>query len=370
VARAHEHRFTDLRPLLARDPSAFAALAPPAREALLGRAVDHGLLSAVATCLPPGDAALRLRFDRLATAARLRDARNRAVLEEALAALASAGITPIALKGPVLADRLHAEPALRASTDLDLLVREADLDRAAEALGAVGFGRGDAEVDAYQRRRHHHLHLHRPPGPDVELHFRAHSAFGVFPEAEPWARALTWRTGRGTPVVVLAAEDELVYLAVHAAGHLFQRAGWLLDVWLLLERHPALDWAAVADRARAYGCRRPLAYALLALRDLGAPVPPGPHLALAARRRHLADRLSAAAVPRLQRSRRLGVALWVAFHLVLMDRATSAAGWIGGEALLRLRRAAHLPVRRLTRQLGRRRGLGPSGISRNGPTER
>lgn len=349
MAHAHEHSFTDLRPLLAREPSALAALAPPARVALLGRAVDHGLLSAVAACLPRGDAVLRARFERLATATRLRDARSRAVLEEALAALAQAGITPIALKGPVLADRLYAEPALRASTDLDLLVRDADLDRAADALGGVGFRRGDPAVDAYQRRRHHHLHLRRPPGPDVELHFRAHSAFGIFPEAEPWARAVAWRTARGTPVAVLAPEDELVYLAVHAAGHLFQRAGWLFDVWLLLERHPALDWAAVADRARAYGCRRALAYALLALRELGAPVPPGPHLALGARRRRLADRLSAAAVPRLKRSRKAGVALWVSFHLVLMDRATSAARWIAAEALLRLRRAAHLPVRRLTR---------------------
>ncbi len=338
---APEGRFADLRQLLAREPSAFAALAPPARQALLGRAAAHALLPAVAACLPPDDAALRTRFERLAAAARLRDAHNRVVLEEALRALAGAGIVPIALKGPVLADRLHAEPGLRASTDLDLLVRAADLERALAALLAIGFQRPAPLHEAYQRRRHHHLQLHRAPGPDIELHFRAHSSFGGFPEAEPWIRAVPHRTAAGTPVLLLAPEDELVYLAVHAAGHLLQRAGWFLDLWLLVERNPSLDWEAVAARAAAHGCQRPMAYALGALRDLGAPVPDGPHLALGGRRRRLADGLSAAALAAFPRSRKVGVLLWIAFHLVLRDRGWSVPRWIAAEAGWVLRRRAH-----------------------------
>jgi hypothetical protein len=358
VAHASEHRLADLRPLLARDPSTFAGLSPPARDALLTRAAAHGLLPAVAACLPQDDATLRARFERLAAAAHLQDARNRAVLEETLGALDRVGIVPIALKGPVLADRLHAEPGLRASTDLDLLVREADLERAIAALLPLGFQRSAPLLEAYQRRRHHHLQLHRAPGPDIELHFRAHSSFGSFPEEEPWARAVPHRTTRGTAVLTLSPEDELVYLAVHAAGHLLQRGGWILDVWLLLERHPTLDWETMAGRAAAFGCRRALAYALLAMRALGAPVPDGPHLALGEGRRRLADLLSAAF---LARTGKLGTAFWVAFHLALRDRTWTVPGWVVGEAGWVVRRRAHLLARGLTRVRPRRRDLGPSG---------
>lgn len=351
-----------------------SGLSGAARQALLADAVAHGLLTGVAACLPADDPGLRRRFESLAVAARLQDARNRDVLEEVLGLLRADGILPIALKGPILADRLYPEPALRVATDLDLLVREDDLPRATAALLAAGFHRPPPLVDAYQRRRHHHVHLSRARGPDVELHFRAHSDFGRFPEGEPWARAVSHRTARGSEVRILAPEDELVYLAAHAAGHMLARAGWLLDLWLFVERTPALDWSRVAERAAAYRCRRASAYALLHLQTLGAPVPQGPHLSwLGGTRQWVADHLAAATLARQKSLGFLdlrGKLQWTAFHLVLRDRAWSAAGWVAGEAAWVLRRRAHLVSRILTRLGLRRVGLGLSRISRNRPTAR
>ena len=55
-----------------------------------------------------------------------------------LAALSEAGIVAMPLKGPFLSERLYGDAALRSSTDIDLLVPVADLDRALLALEGAG----------------------------------------------------------------------------------------------------------------------------------------------------------------------------------------------------------------------------------------
>jgi hypothetical protein len=345
----------DLRPLLRREPAPFAGLSPAAREALLAAAVRHGLLGAVAGRLPPGDAPLRQRFERLAAAVRLEDALLRRTLEEVLAALGGAGVSPVALKGPALADRIYPDPSLRPATDLDLLVPEAALEQAAAALLRIGFIRPAPLVEAYQRRHHHHLQLLRPLGPAVELHFRPQSGFGAaFPAAELLARARPHRSG-GAALQVLAPEDELVVLAVHAATHLAERGAWLLDLVLYLGRHPDLDWAEVLGRSRAWGCARPLAWSLGRLQALGAAVPAEALAPLGRARRAACDRLARAALRR--RGRRAG-ALRLAFDLALRDRPLSASAVILREAAWALRRRVRRP--------GRARPS-PGPASREGP---
>jgi hypothetical protein len=344
----------NVRPLLTREPAAFAGLAPGARLELLAAAARHGLLASVSGRLSPDDAELRTRFTRLAAGVRLNDERLRDVLEEVLAALASAGVGPVALKGPVLADRLYQDPGLRSSTDLDLLVAEAELDRSMAALLGLGFHGGPFLVAAYERRRLHHVHLVRTPGPDVELHFRPQSAFGaLLPPEDFLARAVPHHTARGTPLRILSPEDELLVLAVHAAGHVLARGAWVLDLLLFLEHHPDLDWRLVQERASVYRCRRALAWTLGHLRELGAAVPPGPLLALDPVRRRLAPAIARAFAA--QRGRRAG-ALFIAFQLLLSDRPWTAPGRILIEAGWVLRRRAHLLARALTRFRGAVRG--------------
>jgi hypothetical protein len=78
----------------------------------------------------------------------------------------------------------------------------------------------------------------------------------------------------GRPIRYLAPEDEMAYLATHAAGHLLQRAGWLLDLVLLHKAHPELDWRVVAQRARESEMDVPVYLALsVAKTQLGLAVP-------------------------------------------------------------------------------------------------
>ena len=77
----------------------------------------------------------------------------------------------MALKGPLLAERIYPEGALRPSVDLDLLVAENDLGRAVAALERAGWEADAGPTAVYARRHHHHLQLRREGQPPLELIF-------------------------------------------------------------------------------------------------------------------------------------------------------------------------------------------------------
>ena len=202
---------------------------------------------------------------RAAAEARLRHAWTRAALVEASAALHQAAVRHAVLKGPLLAELLYADPGQRSSLDLDLLVAPADLDAALAALIELGYFSEFGPHATYARAHHVHLHLARADRPLVELHFRAFRGFGIELAAEPLLdRSLP--AGPGA-LRVLEPHDRFVYLALHAAGHLFERLGWLYDLKLFLAQVP-LDPILVASRAEALGAGPAVALACAALADI------------------------------------------------------------------------------------------------------
>jgi Uncharacterised nucleotidyltransferase len=150
------------------DEFAFAAVLAEQRMLLLAgtrlAAVAHDVL-------PPGFEA------RLAEAHA--QARRGALLFAAAArhladALEAAGIPGVELKGAALAADLHGDEALRAYTDIDLLVPAECLERAAAIAGSLGWtARVDPSGPALPPL---HLALRHPQGalPEVELHWRIH----------------------------------------------------------------------------------------------------------------------------------------------------------------------------------------------------
>jgi hypothetical protein len=60
---------------------------------------------------------------------------------------------------------------------------------------------------------------------------------------------------------VPSPEDELVYLAIHAASHRFGRLAWLLDVRFAVERMSPRALETAAARAESWGVARALSLA-------------------------------------------------------------------------------------------------------------
>ncbi len=226
-------------------------------EALFRLARLHGMAGVLYGEILAAGYALPAEIER-------REARSRAyeallhdtlvrALGDALRTLAAHGVQVAALKGPILGERLYATPEHRHSSDLDLLVRPEDVDRAAAALGQVGYVLQGGAAGRYKRAHHHHVDLTHPTLGVVELHFEAYRGFGVALLAAPLLdRAVPYRTARWS-ASILSSEDELVYLAVHGAGHRFERLGWLYDLKLFVRAHPDLDWALIRARADAQG---------------------------------------------------------------------------------------------------------------------
>jgi len=185
----------------------------------------------------------------------------RAAADEALRRLDADGVRCIPLKGPLLAERLYPDAAIRPCLDLDLLIHARDVDVATSSLEALGYRREEGPGAQYARRHGHHLLLRRAGTPDLELHFRVYAGFGTVLEAsDAFLHAEKSSTGTGVPMEVLAPEDEVLYLALHAAGHSYVRLLWLHDLKLLVRRHATLDWRQVAARARALGVASVVAF--------------------------------------------------------------------------------------------------------------
>lgn len=252
--------------------------APPAQHArVLARAELHGLAGVVHEALTsagaPLDDDVAADVARRAMARDLDHAAHLALLETIDAALADHGVPAAALKGALLAERLYApRPSVRATSDVDVLVTEADLDRALSALAVIGYVPHTGPEEERFRREHHHLHLDHPRALPLELHFHAYRGFGRLIPGAPLVERRRVVAERGYRTLgVLSAPDELVYLAVHAAAHRFVRLGWLWDIKLLLERMRPDEVAVAADRAREWGYSRVVAFAGSLLVDvLGA----------------------------------------------------------------------------------------------------
>jgi hypothetical protein len=236
-----ERLVADARP----DPEDFAA---QCRECDVHAWVHHlltteGRSELVGPAAVDGLAGLRrkVRYDTMSLIGRA---------EQALDLLAAAGVTPVALKGLDFLHRLYPTVDLRATDDVDLLIRRDDLSPALEALRGAGWELPPESKTRHYIRSSHHLPL-RSPGPihvEFELHWnlaqtRRYSidVDGLFERAVPLDVA-------GREVLRLDDHDVVAHLLIHHFSHYFdRRLKWLVDLQQL-ERHGQLAWQTVAAR--------------------------------------------------------------------------------------------------------------------------
>lgn len=185
-----------------------------------------------------GEAVTRARAHALAVETTIGSAARR---------LASAGIRTLPLKGPLLAADVHGDTGLRETNDADLLVRRADLQRAAEILQAAGHSR---PRDAIRRNGLPDLHLTlgHPSLPAVELHWRVHWDEPAFSE---WMLA---RAREGPDGLLHAQPDDLAAsLLLYYARDGFHGVRMAADIAAWWDRHgEAMPARFLEGHARRY----------------------------------------------------------------------------------------------------------------------
>jgi hypothetical protein len=181
-------------------------------------------------------------------------------------------------KGPVLAESVYGDLALRSFSDLDFLISPADFERAKQALAELGY-RPSVElgpaVERFCLRKGYERAFDSAAGKNlVELQW------GVLPyfyAVDLGIDGLLARSGRtsvgGRELSCLSPEDSLLVLCLHAAKHLWTRLIWVCDIAETL-RTQTIDYGLVLARAQSLGILRIMGVSFwLANHLLGAEIP-------------------------------------------------------------------------------------------------
>lgn len=229
-------------------------IAPLVNKALLNR------LSGKANDAIPPKALERLRVDAT-TAAR----RGLLLVQETMAVLElfeRRGIPVIVMKGPLFAERIYGNIALRDSYDVDILVHRGLFGEARKLLLESGYRPEYAEgalKRGFRMRREGELNFIRQGGPPVELHWKLAPSYVRFPVPmqDIWARSRRVPF-MGRSVLTLDDADMLLSLCVHNGGkHYWMALRWIRDLAGLIEQaKDRIPWEEVCERATATGCLR------------------------------------------------------------------------------------------------------------------
>ena len=176
----------------------------------------------------------------------------------ALAALKSAGVEAMLLKGPALARRLYADDEVRSYSDVDLLIPRRSLVTAREVLRELGYANADEIYGVDDVAGILHSEIWSRPGERairsgpimIDLHWRLD---GCEASDEVLWEALSAGRGsievRGEDAAVLGDEALALHVALHAAQHGTSDTKAMGDLTRAVERWPVDLWRQAAQLA-------------------------------------------------------------------------------------------------------------------------
>jgi hypothetical protein len=219
------------------------------REANLPAAVREQLRVLYATCT--------MRNEALA-----------AETERILAVLRKASIPAMAVKGPLLSQRLYGDAGARPSADMDVLIRPEDLERADGVLHRIGYAR-EIQLDIEDFRGAQELVYRKASSGGLAFPLDLHQRLLPYVEADPLTERV-WTEG-------MTDENLLLYLCTNQVGHRFSALKYVCDVQgFLAQSSDTLDWEKVVRGAREIEFTPGIYYSLAAVQELaGASVPEG-----------------------------------------------------------------------------------------------
>ena len=169
-------------------------------------------------------------FQKELDEARLRYEMIRGDIEEIRACLDKEGVDYVPLKGAVVRE-YYPEPWMRTSCDIDILVREDDIDRAVDLLvDRLGYSTD-------RKKTYHDVSLYSPFGMHLELHYNIKENEPKYDEllTRVWEFSKKEEGNRH----LQSREFLMLHLIAHGAYH-FSHGGCgvktVLDLWLLSKR--------------------------------------------------------------------------------------------------------------------------------------
>lgn len=218
----------------------------------------------------------------LQNALRLSASRNLLLYHElshVLETFNQAGIPTIVLKGAFLAEHIYENIGMRPMSDIDIMVREEDLQRAADCMISIGFSSKLYQRETAPTDSHELPEFFKPNGPVIDIHWSIASPNAPFKieRDEIWKRAPAVKFSN-LEAMVLSPEDLILHLSMHVAyQHAFAMGlRPFCDITETLNHNlDTLDWRQIQARATQWAAAKSLFISLsLAQKLLSAPVEP------------------------------------------------------------------------------------------------
>lgn len=208
---------------------------PQAWDNIVSCLGPHGIIPLMAShmlswpleCQPPEKILYKFKNALFSGAARnLRMGRQ---IGEVLDAFKEAGIPVLLVKGPALARTVYPDPALRQSSDIDLMIRPEDFLPCERVMETLGYSCPARTYHISPYAFHHQAFLPGNAGVMVEVHWIADFGYGYFPK--------NWLDNSRTRKIHVTSKD-LVFDTLHPLDH-FQ---FLVLHNLIQHNHRRLDW--------------------------------------------------------------------------------------------------------------------------------
>lgn len=281
---------------------------PDAWNAITEYACTHGLAGLVQKASAdreweiPG--AYRAKLAESAARIAARNLHLRHHLERVATCLNDAGIQMMVLKGMALNHRIYDRVDLRPMTDVDLLFRFDDIERACRVLKAAGCVDGEPLLREDFFPRFYYEREFRPsaaPNVKFDVHARLFRPWRYrnVPVDSFWNDAQPIAIG-DAELLAPGHEGMLIHLCVHAACHGASRMLWLLDIHRYARRFGAeIDWTGFVDRVKEMKLAWPTLVAIRAVTKTFGPTAPATVIsALESETAGWADRLALWQAPR------------------------------------------------------------------------
>ena len=150
-----------------------------------------------------------------------------------LTAFQEAGIPVLLIKGPALGRTVYPDPALRQSSDIDLLIRPEDFLSSEKIMESLGYSCPARTYHLSRHTFHHQEFLPGKKGMMVEIHWMADFGFGYFPEnwLDNFLKRKIHVESKDLIFDTLHPADHLQLLVFHnVIHHTHRRLDWIMDI--------------------------------------------------------------------------------------------------------------------------------------------
>ena len=200
-----------------------------------------------------------------------------------LDAFQQAGIDILILKGPALARSVYPDPATRPSSDLDILIKPAQVERAGALLQELGYRRKARRSMPFLKEIYYDDTFFSPEKArhfrGLELHWDLYVCHGKTREVgveDLFQRSVELKTPSLT-MRILHPIDALMYGAINIRNHSHNRLTWIYDIALLTGHlRKTDDWKILQQRCVEWRGRNAMEIALKQAQDwAGISIPFG-----------------------------------------------------------------------------------------------